>query len=199
MANRQEDGVMSHWLTSDTHFGHFNIMKYCATTRPFKDLDEMHAELIARWNACIEADDEVTVVGDMIATRQPDRRLMIGIMQMLNGRKRLVRGNHDPDTELFMEGGFVDVVDHVWIPETKILIIHKAPDPKWGPAELRIAQALQPAMVVHGHDHRHETPEHPGCLNVCADRWSLGPVPWQVVLNRLPAAAQEACSWALQK
>jgi calcineurin-like phosphoesterase family protein len=190
---------VSHWLTSDTHFGHFNILKYCSPTRPFKDLDEMHAQLIARWNDRVGAEDEVIVVGDMIATRRPDRKLMVGIMQMLNGRKTLVRGNHDPDTELFLEGGFVDVVDHIWMPESRILVIHKVPDPKWGPAELRIAQALQPAIVVHGHDHRHETPEHPGCLNVCADRWNLEPVPWEAVLSRLPVAATEAHSWAARK
>jgi calcineurin-like phosphoesterase family protein len=111
----------------------------------------------------------------------------------------LVRGNHDPDTQIFMEGGFIDVVDHIWMPEDKILIIHKAPDPKWGPAELRVAQALQPRLVVHGHDHRHDTPEHAGCLNVCVDRWTLDPVPWEVVLHRLPAAAQEPSAWAVQK
>ena len=165
---------MSRWLTSDTHFGHSNILKYCSSTRPFGDLDEMHAGLIARWNERVEAEDEVIVVGDMIATRRPD-------------------------PSLFMEGGFVDVVDHIWIPEDKILIIHKAPDPKWGPAELRVAQALQPKLVVHGHDHRHDTPEHSACLNVCVDRWNLGPVPWEVVLHRLPAAAQEPSAWAVQK
>ena len=190
---------MSRWLTSDTHFGHSNILKYCSSTRPFGDLDEMHAGLIARWNERVEAEDEVIVVGDMIATRRPDHKLMVGILQMLNGRKTLVRGNHDPDTQIFMEGGFVDVVDHIWIPEDKILIIHKAPDPKWGPAELRVAQALQPKLVVHGHDHRHDTPEHSACLNVCVDRWNLGPVPWEVVLHRLPAAAQEPSAWAVQK
>lgn len=189
---------MALWLTSDTHFGHFNILKYCSPTRPFKDLEEMHIALIARWNERVGAEDEVIVVGDMIATSRPDRRLMVGILGMLNGRKTLVRGNHDPDSALFMEAGFVAVLDHIWMPEDRILVIHKAPDPKWGPAELRIAQALQPRMVVHGHDHRHETPEHPGCLNVCADRWDLRPVSWQAVADRLPAASQESGSWAAQ-
>ena len=38
------------WATSDHHWGHRNILRYCAATRPFPDVDEMNAQLIARWN-----------------------------------------------------------------------------------------------------------------------------------------------------
>ena len=68
---------MSRWLTSDTHFGHSNILKYCSSTRPFGDLDEMHAGLIARWNERVEAEDEVIVVLNKYM-------LMMMLMLMLN-------------------------------------------------------------------------------------------------------------------
>jgi len=188
---------MARWLTSDLHFGHWNIMaKYCSVTRPFETLDEMHAQLIARWNEVVLPDDEVIVVGDMIATRQADHHLMVGMLKLLNGHKLLVRGNHDPSDAIFIEAGFEKIEDHIWMPEERILIIHKAPDPLHGASELRIAQALQPDLVIHGHDHRHDTPENPRCLNVCVDRWGLRPVSWAHVEARIAAAGAETGVWA---
>lgn len=35
------------WFISDTHFGHENIIRFCG--RPFRDVEEMNAELIRRW------------------------------------------------------------------------------------------------------------------------------------------------------
>ena len=45
------------WFTSDTHFAHENIMKYC--NRPFKTIEEHDRELIKRWNEKIGKNDIV--------------------------------------------------------------------------------------------------------------------------------------------
>lgn len=50
------------WFTSDTHFGHANIIKYC--NRPYKDTEEMNADLIKRWNSTVGKDDLVWHLGD---------------------------------------------------------------------------------------------------------------------------------------
>jgi len=176
------------WLTSDHHFGHQNILKYCEATRPFSSVDEMHVGLIAGWNESIAPDDEVIVVGDFIASSRLPHETAIGIMRMLNGRKTLVKGNHDPATWLFRAGGFQDVVSRIWMPEERVLIIHKGPDPKYAPAEMRIAGEHDPLLVIHGHDHRHDVPDRPGCLNVCVDRWGMKPVPWDEAVRRLQGA-----------
>ncbi len=77
------------FLISDTHFGHENIIKYCA--RPFADAQEMDEVLIARWNAVVRPQDHVYHLGDVAMRRDAMDR----VMPRLVGHLRLVRGNHD--------------------------------------------------------------------------------------------------------
>lgn len=65
---------MTTFFTSDHHFGHRNILRYCS--RPFDHVDQMDEELIARWNATIGDDDEVYHLGDFtLKTRGFARRI----------------------------------------------------------------------------------------------------------------------------
>ena len=53
---------MTLWFTSDTHYGHTNIIKYC--NRPFQSIEEMNQALADNWNDRVEADDKVWHLGD---------------------------------------------------------------------------------------------------------------------------------------
>ncbi|WCO67037.1 hypothetical protein PO878_21335 [Iamia majanohamensis] len=85
---------MAVWFTSDLHFGHRNISRYCG--RPFPDTDagvhEMDEALVARWNEVVAPDDVVWVLGD-VAMGLIDRSLPH--VARLAGTKHLVAGNHD--------------------------------------------------------------------------------------------------------
>ena len=182
------------WATSDHHFGHANILKYCAETRQVESLDEMNAQLISRWNEKIAPDDDVFLVGDAFCSRRMPREMKVGILQMLNGRKTLIRGNHDDKIDIFHEAGFVQVVNHLVINE-KILVIHKSPDPGFAREEWNIAASIKPGLIVHGHTHALGQ-NNPKCMNVCVDWHNLYPVPWSSVEERLLAATDEIPDWA---
>lgn len=81
---------MARWYTSDQHFDHQNIIAFC--NRPFKNVEEMNVELIARWNSVVSDDDEVYVLGDFAMGH---RAVSVPYAQLLKGKKILVPGNHD--------------------------------------------------------------------------------------------------------
>ena len=81
---------MATLFTADTHFGDPGILRARAR---FATVEAHDAALIAGWNAAVGAGDEVWHLGDFAhgASRERCRE----IFAQLNGRKRLVRGNHD--------------------------------------------------------------------------------------------------------
>ena len=92
------------WLTSDTHFGHANIIKYCQ--RPFSSVEEMDETMIARWNAVVGAEDVVLHLGDFA---YKTRHGVEEILGRLSGRVYLVMGNHDDRNKIRRVPGFAGV------------------------------------------------------------------------------------------
>lgn len=78
------------WFTSDTHYFHHNIIRY--SNRPFTDVREMNAAMIAVWQSVVKPEDHVFHLGDF-AMAGPKSTLEI--LQQLPGHKHLVFGNHD--------------------------------------------------------------------------------------------------------
>ena len=82
---------MTQFFTSDLHFKHGNVIKYC--NRPYANADEMDEALIKNWNSLVSPQDTVYVVGDVIFTK--DVKDAENIFRRLNGSKILIAGNHD--------------------------------------------------------------------------------------------------------
>ncbi len=75
------------WATSDTHFGHANVIKY--SNRPYKDVDEMDSILIKNWNEVVQPNHTIFHLGDF-SFKDPERYL-----NRLNGKIIYIPGNHD--------------------------------------------------------------------------------------------------------
>ena len=78
---------MNTWVTSDWHFNHSNIIKYC--NRPFKSVSEMNEYIVSEYNRLVQPGDIVYVLGD-IGMGNLDE-----IIPRLRGNKILISGNHD--------------------------------------------------------------------------------------------------------
>lgn len=78
------------WFTSDTHYGHKNILEYEPIARPFKTIEEMNEQLISNYNSIVGDGDTVFHVGDFAFGKHN-----IAIAERLKGKKKLILGNHD--------------------------------------------------------------------------------------------------------
>src|SRR5687767_6005129 len=84
---------MNTFFTSDTHWGHKNIIKFCS--RPYASVEEMDEAMITNWNDRVRPGDTVYHLGDFTFYRREDQQRRI--IDSLNGNIKLILGNHDDD------------------------------------------------------------------------------------------------------
>lgn len=80
------------FFTSDPHYGHRNILKFC--NRPYSDTKEMEQDLIKRWNSVVSNNDIAFILGDIVwfKSRNNTKR----ILDQLKGKEiHIIPGNHD--------------------------------------------------------------------------------------------------------
>lgn len=78
------------YFTSDTHFGHKNIIRY--SNRPFADVDEMNTTIINNINAKCPADAILYHFGDF---GFGDEQFCSDILDRINCKVIFLDGNHD--------------------------------------------------------------------------------------------------------
>ena len=89
------------YFTADMHLGHRGIITM--QDRPFSDVDEMNKALIRNYNAVVNRNDTVYILGDIC--HHMEVNAVNEIISKLNGKKYLIAGNHDKkyDPALFVE------------------------------------------------------------------------------------------------
>ena len=83
------------FFTADMHFGHENMISFVdyngQKIRPFNTCQECDELMIENWNSMVRPQDKIYVLGDVCF----NKNLGDKIMPRLNGKKCLIRGNHD--------------------------------------------------------------------------------------------------------
>ena len=82
------------FLIGDTHFGHQKIYEFLnfdgSKVRPWATAEEGDEIMVERWNAVVGPHDKVYHLGDVAIAKRS-----LATLERLNGKKVLIRGNHD--------------------------------------------------------------------------------------------------------
>lgn len=170
------------WFTSDTHFRHKNIIKYCPKSRgQFKSPEEMDEAIVENWNSVVKPEDTVWHLGD-VAFCGSD--YLANIMGRLNGTKELIIGNHDHRKNL--EPYFNRIRDYLELKyddNTSLILMH-FPIESWH---------RKHHNIVHLHGHTHATLDNRGLLrfDVGVDCWNMFPVHLDQITELVPQRLEE--------
>ncbi len=150
------------WITSDNHFSHKNIHKFCPKTRPDENWEVMNERMIARWQEQVSSTDTVYMLGDVFFCNSAEA---IRIMERLPGHKHLVYGNHDNAIRgnSTLRGMFESINEYreVRVNGTDVIMFHY-PIQEWN-------KMHRGSVNVYGHIH-HAVSGVPGrTINVCVD------------------------------
>src|SRR6056297_154000 len=173
------------WLVSDTHFGHhgcytkFKDRHTGLPIRPWATSAEEGDEIIREtWNWRVRANDKVYHLGDVAIPRKA-----LKCMEGLNGRKVLIRGNHD----IFKMKDYAEYFDDIRGTHklADIILTHYPIHPESIP--LHWCRG-----IIHGHTHTNcvvledsVTPDR-RYENVCIEHTDMGPVEFEEVRSRFP-------------
>lgn len=164
------------YLIGDLHLDHTNIIQYC--NRPFKSVDEMNDTLVKRWNETVGTEDIVYYLGDISYGR--GSRDGSWWWQKLNGKKTLIKGNHDRKYSI---KGITPVYRWhiVELGGIKFLLVHSPTydKPEWD------------GWIIHGHHHNNYPESYPlvnkenKTINVSVEVLDYYPLPLDKLLTLL--------------
>jgi calcineurin-like phosphoesterase family protein len=176
LTNFGKDPIMTEnvFFTSDTHFYHENILKYC--NRPFSSVDEMNEKLIKNWNSVVGKNDIVWHLGDFCFGRKEN---ISEILPKLNGKINLVMGNHDHQkVKFYYDVGFNRVYDRQVLINGFYILSH---------APLQFLNDNCPFFNIYGHVHdspMYNTWSKCGCC-ACVERHDYKPISWKEIQNHI--------------
>ena len=165
---------MTSYLISDTHFGHANIIKFTDNdgkkTRPFDSVEEMDEFMVKNWNNTVKPSDRVYHLGDVVINRKA-----LPILDRLNGKKVLIKGNHDIFKLRDYAKYFDDVRAYKVMPKHGIIMSHIPIHPE---------SLSRWKLNIHGHLHTNHLADKK-YLNVCVENINYTPIDLDVIIQSL--------------
>lgn len=162
---------MSTFFIADTHFGEDNIRRY--ENRPFACANEMDEALILNWNSAVKNNDTVFMLGDFGADGAEK-----DLLSRLNGRKLLLKGNHDvKSNDFYRQAGFEEVYDMPVLYKGFWLLSH----------EPLYVNSNMPYANIFGHVHANPMYKNYSSQHfcVCAERIDYTPVSFEEIARRV--------------
>ena len=179
--------IMRTFFTSDTHFGHKNIIDFC--DRPFINTVDMREKLIQNWNSVVRKDDTVYHLGDFAYKASP--QYIIEILERLNGDIHLIIGNHDGQTlkahsicnrfTSISDYGQITIQDDEMKYKEQIIILSHYPFITWNHKE-------RGSWQLFGHVHNRKVTDNPAQLDVGVDSHSYHPIDYKTVKTLITKA-----------
>ena len=172
---RSADEETSVLFTADNHFGHRNIIALCS--RPFVDVAEMDEAMVYRWNSVVGAREDIWHLGDFACRSSQEAKTRL--FHRLNGRKRLIIGNHDNKSTIDLP--WVEQPVHfamVKVEGSRVALCHYG---------LRVWPGVHHGTVhLYGHSHG-RLPGNSLALDIGVDSWAFTPVSIDEIRGRLAA------------
>jgi calcineurin-like phosphoesterase family protein len=185
---------VNRFVISDHHLGHTNSWEKFKLSdgsplRPFTSTEEMNETMIERHNAKVKEQDTVYFLGDVVINKK-----YLELVKRMNGRKILVRGNHDIfKDEDYREVGFQQI-HGVRVFVDKFILSHIPLHPDCVSERFRVN--------VHGHLHANQvmrtrtnmvhgymtglvTEPDPQYLCVCVEQTDFTPLHFDEVEERI--------------
>jgi calcineurin-like phosphoesterase family protein len=189
---------MTIWFTSDHHFGHGNIIKYC--NRPFSNTHEMNLAMETAWNRIVQPEDMVYYLGDFAM----NVRLVPLLAHRLAGKKILIPGNHDKCWKKqestrwhshYLEAGFEEITQelHLDIAGETVLLNHLPYRNERDPSQKYFADRPvdNGGWLIHGHVHQRWKVSRKQ-INVSVDVWNFEPISMDTIAAIIKEGPKES-------
>ena len=178
------------FFTSDTHFSHIKMCKFLDydgnRVRPFDNWTEADEIMIQNWNEMVKPEDKIYHLGDLSFNKNEADK----IMPRLNGKKCLIRGNHDLFKLNWYALWFYDVRG---VYNFENFFMTHVPIHEDSKARFK--------MNIHGHLHRGLVYKHnkhgqitkipdPWYRNVCMDANDYKPIPYEQIQHEFSVYKQ---------
>lgn len=175
------------YFTADNHYLHKASIMF--DDRPFRNISEMTEQMVLRHNSIVTKDDLTYILGDFSWGKADET---VSILKRLNGRKILIKGNHDNvhNSELKKQFDYISSYEEIKVDGVDIVLCH------------------YPINFFNGHfhgsyhlfGHVHNSHEHNQCLslqrsmidvgysckmqNVGVMHWDYKPVTFEQIVQR---------------
>lgn len=170
---------MAKYYISDLHLFDENIIK--SASRPHKTLNEMHRDIIIKWNKKVSKNDMVYILGDVGSPKNNyEKKELINILKSLNGKKILIIGNHDREIirDNYFKKCFVSIKEYTRVLDNyKRVILFHFPIEDW-------EGKRKGTVHLHGHVHKKKINTIPNRYHIGCDVTNFTPVSLNELISK---------------